>query len=117
MPQAGSAGAPQGGTGSAGAGGSATVPPGHACSPAIDVSGKSMLLLGTGATCLKTTAKFDYFTCSNWDTRIVQVNGAESPCWTMLNYPVPIDGYTYIEISAGTSAQATIAWSDLSTRI
>lgn len=131
----GSAGGPQGGTGSAGAGGAAghagassggaggvsstggtggiVTPPGPPCAPAVDVSTKSTLDLGVSAVCLKTTADFNYLACSNWDARIIKLNGIESPCWTGLATQKPIDGYNYIEISAGTSQKANLAWSHL----
>ncbi len=135
MPQAGSAGAPQGGSGSAGAGGGAghagaspggaggaaasggaggsVTPPGPPCAPAVDVSTKTMLDLGTASVCLKTTAPFDYFTCSNWDDRTIEVNGVPAPCWTGFAEPRPIDGYNYILVSAGTSQKASLGWSKL----
>jgi hypothetical protein len=116
----GTAGTASGGTagtvataGSGGQGMAGGPPQNPPCDPATIVAGKVQMDLGTVAWCLKTTQDLDYFTCSNWDSRTIQVNGQTTPCWVKFGNPVKINGWNYIQITAGTSNMATLNWSTL----
>lgn len=97
-----------GGAQTAGTGGIANSGP---CANPVDIAGTNTENFGTmGPACFRTkTVITGGWNCSDTDGRIIKINGHVLQCGFM---PVPpqIDGYTYIEATAGTYTWAQVYW-------
>lgn len=84
---------------------SATTEP---CSPAISVTNGTGNLNTTGKACYKTTQNIAGWGCSNFQGRIVKVNGTTVACGGAL--PPKVNGANYFDVTAGAYTWASIYW-------
>jgi hypothetical protein len=100
-----------GGKSTGGASGASSSGSDGACANPVDVMGTNTGNFGTmAAACFKTKTVFSGgWNCSSTDGRTIRINGRVLACGVM---PVPpqIDGYTYIETTAGTYTWAQVYW-------
>jgi endoglucanase len=110
MGTSGSSSLSNGGQASGGGAGSNNNPSNAPCGPVKDVSGGASGALGTtGPACLRVTGAIAGWGCSNFDGRMLKVNGQSVMCGE-LPLPDPIDGAYYFDISAGTFDYASFYW-------
>ena len=63
------------------------------------------------AVCFRTKATFNSISCSGFAGRTLKVNDVLDPCTgKMTTVPPMIDGWNYIDASAGTNQYANISW-------
>lgn len=67
--------------------------------------------LGTPAICIRTSADFNAISGVGMEDRTVRINGTTVPDNTQVGFPPSTDGYTYIEVSAGSDPNARLSWS------
>lgn len=67
--------------------------------------------LGTPALCIRTNADFNAISGVGMEDRKVRINGILVPNNTQVGFPPSTDGYTYIDVSAGSDPNARLSWS------
>ncbi|HEX3777005.1 MAG TPA: hypothetical protein VHV51_21175 [Polyangiaceae bacterium] len=103
----GTAGSGTAGAGTAGSAGSGSTGP---CMNPVDKSGGNSGDLGAGPdVCIRTMDKFNTVGCSNFDGRMLIVNGMPATCGVAATY-TQIGGYNYIEVTGTGETFASLSW-------
>jgi hypothetical protein len=100
-----------GGSSAGAAGGGSTGPCEGATELPTSASGNTGNFNKLGAACFRTKSTFNNIGCSNFEGRTLKVNNVAVVCPALnATFAPAIDGWTYLDASAGTNVSASIYW-------